>query len=182
MLTKAERLQIKAQTKLAVRECGGQEAAAEASDRIVRHQSLSDYGNPAMGDKFICLDTAAEMDRFSGNPRFAKLLAELNGGIFVPLPEGRCAGRLELAAGKSASEFGDVMVALGAALRDGRISPSEAKRILKEILQAIVALAGLAEEVKAESGGGAGEAGGACDGGAKEKDAGARANRWGKCR
>jgi len=151
MLTHAERLQIKAQTKLAVRECGGQEAAAEASDRIVRHQSLSDYGNPSMGDKFISLDTAAELDRFSGNPRFAKLLAELSGGIFVPLPEGRCAGRLELAAGKSAGEFGDVMVALGAALKDGRVDTNEARRILKEILEAIVALAGLAEDVKAES-------------------------------
>lgn len=151
MLTRAERLKIKGQTKLSILDCGGQEAAAECSDRITRHQSLSEFANPALMDRFISLDTAAELDRFSGSPRFARLLAELAGGIFVPLPKGNAPGRLQISGGQTAKEFGDVMIALGASLQDGEVDADEARSILHEIREAISAMAGLAEDVKAEA-------------------------------
>jgi len=151
MLNDEEKLKIKAQTKLAIRDCGGQEAAVEATGRLERHQSLSDYGNAQMLNKYICIDSAIELDRFSGNARFAKLFASMNGGIFVPLPKGTAKGCLEIAAGKTAVEFGDVMVSLGAAIKDGEINQLEALDTVREIKEAMVALAGLAEEVKSKA-------------------------------
>lgn len=150
MLNKDEKLDIKAQTRLSVRDCGGQEAAVEASERIIRHQSFSEYGNAQMIEKYICIDTAIELDRFSGQPRFAKLFAKMNDGIFVPLPKGNSQGRIIVSAGASAKEFGEAMVALGVALQDGEVSSKEAADVLLEINEAIQALAGLAETVKAE--------------------------------
>ncbi len=151
MLNHEEKLKIKAQTKLSIRDCGGQEVAVEASSRLSRHQSFSEFADVSRMDKFICVDAAIELDRFSGNPRFAKLFAKMNGGMFVPLPAGVSSGCLERAAGKSASEFGDVMVAIGQSLKDGKLDNIEAKAIVKEIHEAVVALASLAENVKSEA-------------------------------
>lgn len=152
MLTAAELLQIKAVTRLSVRDCGGQEAATEATPRLTRHQSMSDFGNVNMPEKFIRLDDAAILDRFSGVPRFARMLAELAGYILVRRPNGAggptVLGRIT---GEAMRETGEIFAKLGAALDDGRISASEDTTIAKEIDEALVALATLREVVHAEA-------------------------------
>lgn len=156
MLTHAEHKRIKAQTQLAIRACGGQEACAEASARISRHQAFSEYGNMQMPDRVIALDTAAELDRFSGDPRFARLLAQLAGGVYVPLP--RSSGRwdIEAAAGMSVREMGEVMIKLGESLRDdGELDDAERARLLPEIDDVLNAVVNLRQLVVGTDDGGA---------------------------
>lgn len=152
MLTLDEILKIKAETRLSVRDCGGQEAAAEACGRISRHQSLSEYGNPALRERFIGLDTAAELDRFSGNPRFARLLAGLAGYMLVRRPEGTDGPtRLGRLTGQAMRETAQIFERLGAALDDGQISADEDSEIAREIDEALEILATLRAAVHAEA-------------------------------
>lgn len=151
MLTREELLRMKAETRLSVRDCGGQEAATEATPRLIRHQSMSDFGNVNMPEKFIRLDDAAGLDRFSGVPRFARLLADMAGGMFVPSPQGMH-GKAKLAriTGEAMRETGELFAQLGKALDDGEISPDENSKVSKEIDEALVALATLREAVRLE--------------------------------
>jgi len=90
-------------------------------------------------------------------PAAAAHLARLCGHLMVPLPPGQGHELLASEMGHVATEIGQVITAIGRALGDdGRVDQAEARRILKEIREAMQSLAALAEAVKAEAERGAG--------------------------
>jgi hypothetical protein len=105
--------------------------------------------NPEHALRFAPIDVVADLEQFAGEPYVTRLLAELNNCLLVPLPEGMAEGALAERTGKSAKEFGDVMVRIGEALRDGEISEDEASSILREIREVMLELSALAEAVRA---------------------------------
>ncbi len=158
MLTTAERMSLKAEVRLAVREAGGQEACAAASDRIKRHQSFNDYGDPQKADRHMSLDTVAEIERFNKNPRITRRLAALAGYLLVRLPAACTSGtKLGRITAKALKETSDVFAGLGAALDDDRITTGEARDLGVEIDEAMAQLAALKLQIEAESLHGEGE-------------------------
>jgi hypothetical protein len=104
--------------------------------------------NPDHALRFAPIDVVADLELSVGEPVVTRLLAELNNCLLVPLPEGMLEGALAERTGKSAKEFGDVMVRIGEALRDGEISEDEAASILREIHEVMLELSALAEAVR----------------------------------
>lgn len=152
MLTKGERLQLKAATHLMVREAGGQEACAMASDRIERHQSFSDYADRKKLDKFICIDTVAEIERFAGQPIVTRTLAELSGHVLIPLPVvPGSAAKIDLITAKAVQSFGQMLAELAEAKADGAITPDEAKELHPQIAELITKLVKLDRQIEAVS-------------------------------
>ena len=155
MLSADERKRVKTQTALAVRDCGGQEVCAEVSERIRRHASFSEYGNPQLPDRVIPLDVAAELDRWliqaGRRPRFASMMAGLCDHILVPDPRAAGAGSLLNLAGKSAEEVGKLVACVIAATMDGRIDATERAELLAKIEELMGHLASLAEQVRASA-------------------------------
>lgn len=105
--------------------------------------------NPEHALRFAPIDVVADLESFAGKPFVTQLLAELNNCLLVPLPEGMAEGALAERTGRSAKEFGDVMVRIGEALRDGVISETEAASIMREIREVMLELSALAEAVRA---------------------------------
>jgi hypothetical protein len=74
-----------------VRAAGGQEAAVGFT-RLVRHQALSDYANPAsdQADRFAPADVIADLESVThglpGHPAMTRELARQAGFALVPLP------------------------------------------------------------------------------------------------
>lgn len=158
MLTTAERMSLKAEVRLMVREAGGQEACAAASDRIKRHQSFNDYGDPQKADRHMSLDTVAEIERFNKNPRITRRLAALAGYLLVPLPTvTACGTRLGRITAKALKETSDVFAGLGAALDDDKITAREAQELAIEIDEAMAKLAALKLQIEVEAAHGEGE-------------------------
>lgn len=152
MLSQEEKLRAKAITRFSVRDCGGQEAAAASVGRIQRHQSMSDFGNVGLMEKFVGIDVAGELDRFSGVPHFAGLLAEWADCLLIPRPKaGNYSAKLDRVTGDAMREIGDVFSKLGASLDDGKISEKEKSSIHKEIDEALAALSALHMAVGVES-------------------------------
>ena len=96
------------------------------------------------------LDVVADLEAELGDFPVTRALAELNNCILVPLPEGAGHGRLHIATGKTTEEYGDVLVAIGAALKDGKVSAAELANINKEIGELQVQLARLQLVAKKE--------------------------------
>ncbi|MCB9993095.1 MAG: hypothetical protein H6873_05510 [Hyphomicrobiaceae bacterium] len=158
MLSPADLLRLKAAVRRDVERAGGQEAAALIPGiRVSRHQSYSEFGNPDLLEKWPGIDLVVALARDGGKSRTIEEMCAQAGGLFVPLPRGSGLSGIEISAGASAKEFGDVMITVGASIRDGRITPDEAERIGKEINEALAALAGLRETVVAERDRGEGE-------------------------
>lgn len=105
-------------------------------------------GNPEHALRFAPCDVVADLEHAAGYPHVTRVLADLADCILVPLPAGASGGALAERTGRSAKEFGDVMVRIGAALADGRISAAEAAAILTEIREAMLELSALAEAVR----------------------------------
>lgn len=87
-LSDEDRLAVKTTTDLSVEAAGGQENCAEVSGRVKRAAAYSDYRNPAIRDRVVPLDVAAELDRFNlrrGHPAHHLMhLARLCGFELVP--------------------------------------------------------------------------------------------------
>ena len=99
--------------------------------------------------RFAPIDVVADLEAAAGAYPVTRVLAELANCILVPLPEGMAEGALAERTGKSAKEFGDVMVRIGLALTDGKITAAEATSILQEIREVMLELSALAQAVRA---------------------------------
>lgn len=107
-------------------------------------------GNPEHALRFAPCDVVADLEHAAGYPHVTRVLAELADCILVPLPAGPSgSGALAERTGRSAKEFGDVMVRIGEAMTDGRVSEAEAGAILTEIREVMLELSALAEAVRA---------------------------------
>lgn len=147
-------LTIKAATRRLVAECGGQESAALVPGiRITRHQSFSEYGQPAFVDRVIAADVVAVLEADCGTPFVTRELAAATGHVLVKLP----ATSLSIAAigkvtGKAMKETSEVFGTLGASLEDDVLDPSEREKVAREIDEAIVQLLALKLQVSAAGG------------------------------
>lgn len=73
-------------------------------------------------------------------------LAQLAGGVFLPIPRGTAG--VPIASAAAAREFGEAMALLFAALEDGQLSRAEARAALPEIHDALRAIAELEARVR----------------------------------
>lgn len=152
MLSHAERMKLKAATHLLVREAGGQEACAMASERITRHQSFSEYSDRKRPDRFIAIDTVAEIERFASMPIVTRMLAELSGHVLLPMPQiadGLC--RIDMLTAKAISQFGQMLTDLAEARADGEISTDEARQLKPAIDDLVSKLVKLRHEISARA-------------------------------
>lgn len=142
---------LKAATGLFIKGAFGNQALAAANTRV-EQTTLSDYANttnPAKAEHFMPIDVMLDLMRASGDTSLLKHIADQVDCLLVPLPKGAAGGMLADRTGRSAKEFGDVMVRIGEALRDGQISEAEAVQIAAEIREVLLELSALAEAVKA---------------------------------
>lgn len=128
----------KAATKALIGAFGGQDAAEAETGRA--QSRFSAYGGPNTPD-FMPLDLIDTLeDRtvgMPGWPHVTRWLVRRRGGIFVRLPDrAPCLGDLQCELGAVSRETGDVLVALGDALRDGRVTRAERATIHAEIAHA----------------------------------------------
>lgn len=140
---------LKATTKQFIKEGFGHQELAAAATRV-EQQAISDYGatSPDKADRFMPVDVMLDLIKASGNTRLLKFIADHCDCLLVPLPTGY-AGEVSVRTGRSAKEFGDVMVRVGEALADdGEIDDGEAVSILGEIRELMLELSALAEAVK----------------------------------
>ena len=147
MLT-ADKQALKAATRRLVAAVGGQEAAVSFT-RFVRHQALSDFGNPAgeHAARFIPADAIADLEALThgtpGHPVVTRTLARLQGFDLVPLPKPR-SGPTDFAEHLQAiiRETADVTVSLSCRLRDtpNAADVAELRREITEAQQALVEL------------------------------------------
>ncbi|HYI27579.1 MAG TPA: phage regulatory CII family protein [Bradyrhizobium sp.] len=149
MLSAPDLLELKAAVGRLVIRCGRQEACAMIPGmRVTRHQSFNDYGNPEHAERHVPLDVLATLEQIGG-PEVTRVLAKFANCLLVPLPDVHGHGPVAESMGRSAKEFGDVLVRAGQALSDGAIDATEARPLLGEIFEAMLELARLAEAVKA---------------------------------
>lgn len=138
-----EKQALKAATRRLVASVGGQEAAVLFT-RFVRHQALSDFGNPAEEARFIPADTIADLESLShgtpGHPVVTRTLARIQGFDLVPLPKARADGA-DFAAHLQAiiRESADVTMDLSLHLK-GTPTPADAAKLRTEVAEAIQAL------------------------------------------
>ena len=141
---------IKSALRDMVRESFGPQKAAAAVTRV-EQGTISDYCNTSAehAETHVPVDVLLDLIRVSGDVRVLRYLAEHVGCILVPLPEGG-RGEIGMRMGRSAKEFGDVMVRIGEAISDGKITEAEERVSLAEIMDAVIELSALAEAVKSE--------------------------------
>jgi len=127
---------------------GGQKVAAAATR--VEQGMISDYcsTNDEHAEKHVPADVLLDLMAASGDTRVLRYLCEQVNCLLVPLPTGGT-GEIGDRMGRSAKEFGDVLVRISEAMADGVMSPAEAEQALREILEAMLQLSALAEAVKA---------------------------------
>lgn len=143
MVSKLERTKLKGVVRLAVKEAGGQENAANVSDRIKRAASFSEYANLELDDRQMPIDVAVEIDSFNGNHRILAAMAAMVGCFVVPMPGVAAADSTETGLLKVAKESTEAIAAGWAARADGAITANERAAVGKEIDEAIVALMAL---------------------------------------
>lgn len=143
MLTSLDRKALKGVVRLAVKEAGGQENAANVSDRITRPAAFSEYANLALDDRHMPIDVAVEIDQFNGNARIVTALAQLIGHQVIPLDEVLASDSDEAGLLASAKESTEAVATIWAAKADGVITAAERADGTKQINDAIRALLSL---------------------------------------
>lgn len=128
----------------------GQTAAAKVTR--VGQQRLSDYANPAELKDFIPADVLYDLAKVSRNLAVLEYLAGALDCVLIPLPEGAGAGCIIKATGEMAEDLGQATVDIGKALRDGKVSPAEGRRIVGKLHELIRSAHALAEQIKLEAG------------------------------
>lgn len=144
-------VELKATTRRWVSESFGTQASAAAATRV-EQSAISDYGStaPDNAEKFMPIDVLLDLIKAGGNTLLLKSIADRCNCLLVPVPAGT-AGDVAMRTGRSAKEFGDVMVRIGEALCDGMIDADEAAKILAEIREVMLELSALAESVNAHT-------------------------------
>jgi hypothetical protein len=143
---------LKAATRKQISINGGPVEAARSTR--VGHQDLSRYGSTAddHDERFIPADVIADLEAECGQPIITRKLAELSGYVLIRLPQGRGPGRVLEASGRSAQDMGAMMMELGQALTDGRLTGPESAAIHERIQCLQIDLAELDAAVQAEAG------------------------------
>jgi|EndMetStandDraft_5_1072996.scaffolds.fasta_scaffold88604_3 hypothetical protein len=138
MLTDLERRNIKVQVGKAVKLAGGQENAANVSDRIDRPATFSDYANTALMNRQAPVDVAVEIDQFNGKPLITAFMARMLGYVLVSLPGSRKAASTMGALAVSIREGAEAIAAISEVVDLGhKPSRRDRDRIVHEIDEAI---------------------------------------------
>jgi hypothetical protein len=122
-----------------VRAAGGVDAASENSRPDMRRHS--DYQRPDLAT-FAPIDAVRDLERIThGTPGFpivTRYLAQLSGYTLVKLPDvsGVCTADLHGALATAMKESSDLHAGLIEALRDGKVTPAEARAQLQDCLDA----------------------------------------------
>jgi hypothetical protein len=149
-----QRRALKLATQRAVRQCGGQEVAAELTR--VGPKTLSDYGNttnPRHADTFIPVDVLLDLvlDR-SAHGEVSPLLCELNrqaGGTFVPLPllDTRTASPTDLKLTQVLCLISELQTALAKAVAEGLDAEADLVGLKPSLTAAIDTLCALRSQI-----------------------------------
>lgn len=145
---------LKSATALFIKRAFGNQTMAAEHTRVEQGQ-ISEYGNRNEPKSFMPIDVMLDLIFASGDQAgtrdlsLLRFITEQVDCLLVPLPQGLAGGALAERTGRSAKEFGDVMVRIGDALRDGKISEQEAREVAAEIREVMLELSALAEAVKA---------------------------------
>lgn len=137
------RARLKRGVRLGIARCGGVDGAGATAARC---RSVAGDWNNLNHPAFPPLDCALALDEAAlaqglGAPILAALAAEL-GHVVIRLPSpGGTGEALALALAAATGEFGDVAHELVEAARDGSITARESEGLVREIDEAIAALA-----------------------------------------
>lgn len=108
-----------------------------------------------LGTRTLPPDVIAPIAEALGPELGAELLQAVCGDAFdvVPavLPEGRVAGSVVWACSRTVKECAETIAAIADATGDGRVSPAEAQRILKETREAVMFLHLMARQLREEA-------------------------------
>lgn len=149
---------VKQATAAASDAAGGDKVLAAVATRLTHSARFSEYGNINLPKNVVPLDAAIEVDRHClklGRPaHHLQLAARELGFLLVRAPQGHGPARLLEASGRSAQEMGALMVEIGQALTDGKMSGPECAAIHAKVRQLQVDLAelDLAVDLEAEAG------------------------------
>lgn len=119
---------LKAVTRVAVKEAGGQENCAAISKRIQRPAAFSDYANPEIPERVIPLDVAIELDRFNKNGRLIRFAARMLGYLMVPMPRLKRAATTAEALAKVVKESSEAMASIAPFIDQAHMKPSQTQR------------------------------------------------------
>lgn len=143
---------LKAATRQLINAAGGMEAAAAISRG--NHQTMSRYGSAHLDnvDRYIPIDVLADLESECGQPVLTAALARMSGHLLVPEPSVVHSGSaLGVITARALKETSEVFVALAEGLGDGKICVDDARKISKEIDEALSKLAALRLQVHAEA-------------------------------
>ena len=140
---------LKAATRKLLAAAGGGNEGAKATR--VGQQVLSSYGSLGAehAERFAPIDVIADLEAECGQPLVTRRLAELSNCLLVPLPIADGFDAVSRQTMRSAQEYAELIASVMAAKADGRIDAGEARRLLADIRDLMVELAGLAEAVQA---------------------------------
>ncbi len=140
---------LKQAAKQWVKRCFDKQAVAAEVTRVGQ-QAISDYGStaPENADKHMPIDVLLDLTRASGDFGLLKHIAESVDCLLVPMPEGFADHCLVRGMGRSAKEFGEVMVHAAEAMADGVVTAAEARQLMLEIREAMIELASMAQAVR----------------------------------
>lgn len=128
----SEALQIKRASERLVKSVGGIEAAASILGK--GHSTVGRWVNRNDADYSMPLADARELEANAPEPLITMALARLAGGVFFALPQAiGCDDALPAQVMLLVKELGDVSGAIGAALADGVVTPSEASAALEQL-------------------------------------------------
>jgi hypothetical protein len=146
---------VKQATAVASDAANGDKVLAAVTTRITHSTRFSEYASLNYPNRVVPFDAAIEVDRHSIKigkaPQHLSLAAHELGFLLVRVPHGRGPAKVMEASGRSAQEMGALMMELGQALADGKLSGPERAAIHDRIRHLQVDLAELDAAVDVEA-------------------------------
>jgi hypothetical protein len=127
-----------------IAKCGGPGVAKARVGKTVLHQA-SDHAHP---NRHLAVDVVADLERQAGEPIVTRYLAMAQNHICIPLPAGE-AEPYPLVLARITTDTGALLSAGGESVRDGRVTPGEARLLKREALKVATALAALISDCDA---------------------------------
>ena len=147
-------IRVKQATAAASDAANGDKVLAAVTTRITHSTRFSEYASLTYPNRVVPFDAAIEVDKHAlsmgKGPQHLELAARELGFLLVRVPQGRGSARVLEASGRSAQDMGAVMMELGQALADGKLTGSEKSAIHEKIRHLMVDLAELDAAVDAE--------------------------------
>jgi len=107
--------------------------------------------NPNTHSHHLTLAESVRMQQLAGRTDILQAMATELGHVAIPLPE-VSDENIPAALARTCAEFGDYMRLVDDSLRDGRVSPNEAKCLEKELTEMVAASTHLLAVLKGEPG------------------------------